>query len=264
MENINFSKLKKSITNFNNMSENDKIENTKKINDIWRDVIKTFNNVCKKDEKLVNLYKQIDDIKQILNYDIRENFKVYSHTFNEGDYEFEEDFYVFSKELLDKYKNLYDNWDSIKKETEYKITKIKNSKFSLFKKSKIEKLSKDLENKEEMVEYYKNCKDKKEKRIYYEKNKEKLLNPLVKKFEKIVKKYATDVVLKELDKNPNIICVEHNNRYHVLPNQVSFDAKFINDICNNIRDHIQFEISNTAVKEFESNKKIDNFIEKEN
>ena len=69
------------------------------------------------------------------------------------------------------------------------------------------------------------------------KNKETLYTPLVNRYNEIIKKYATQVLEKHINRTPSITCIEHTSHISSTKYDVNFDMSELNKQCNEIRDY---------------------------
>ena len=242
MEKEVMSKVKEVIFNYNSLPDNEKKIVDGKISTIWYGVFDEYATLCEQDKELRDAIHEIDRIERILEYDFSEEFTVYSHTINEFDLECAEDIYKYSNERYREEKETAENWEKIKAEHLAKIEKIKGHKVPFFKKLMLEKVTASLERKEWMVKHYIAAFKKEEERKEYESKKDTLLTPLKKLVYERTKKYAKEVIDRNIEKNPAIACVRHTSYIASSSYTCSYPNDPLNAACNAIRDEATLQI----------------------
>lgn len=235
-------KVKEVIFNYNSLPESEKKIVDGKIGSIWHGVFDEYATLCEQDEELRTTLIEIDRIERILDYDFSEEFTVYSHTINEFDYECAEDIYKYSNERYREEKETAENWEKIKAEHLAKIEKIRGHKVPFFKKLMLEKVTASLERKERMVKHYTAAVKKEEQRKEYEAKKDQLLSPLKKLVNERTRKYAQEVINRNIEKNPAIACVRHTSFISSSSYSYSYPNDPLNSACNAIRDEANLQI----------------------
>lgn len=238
----NLEKVKKSIKIYNSLSKQDKIDVDKKIETEWLKVFDTFNNLCENDEELKKLHDELKKINGIINFNIKEQYEVYSYTANEGDIEFEEDVYVFSQKEFDNAKYLANNFDAIQDDIKKEIEKIKSSKFGFFKNTRIERLEGLLEDNKRVKEEYETNIERQNLKEYYLKNKATLIDPIKERYNQIVNEYAQKALEEGLSTSPIIACVNHTSFISTSRTSRTYDMTPLNEVCNDIRKEALKEI----------------------
>lgn len=238
--------LKDEYARYLALNPNEKKQEDAKIDKSWNNVYEDFMELCDKDEELAKVYDELKKIEDIMSFNIKDHFTVYSHTVNAFDPEGSRDIYEFSQKKFDEAKALSENWDEEEKRLKAKIEEAKNAKFILFREKKIAKLEKELKLKKDIVDYYRNCLRKQELKEHYLKHHDKLVAPLKEKYNSILQDYAQKTLEKHIKINPNIICVKHNSFISSTGHKRSYDMTVLNNLSNSIGESIRKSLVNTS------------------
>ena len=244
MENIDLNKIKKVMLSYKALDSQDKKIVNKKIDAIWSDAYNEFMEKCMEDKELVELYDKLQSLYPILNYNIQEDFENYAYTEFQDDPDYSSPVYMYDEDYFNECKNLSENWDEIKKEIQDKIKLFETSKFVLFREDKIRNLKIDLKDKAFKVEHYNKCMLLQQQHLDLLAEKSKIFDPIEKRYNELLTKYATQVLEKYLNSTPSIACVEHNSYISSSIYSKGFNMTALNKLCNEVHNQVNESIKN--------------------
>ena len=193
------------------MDEKQRKEEDKIIEAKWNEVVNRYYELCDNDEVFGELFDKVKELREILSFNIRDCFQVYSHTVNDFDPEASEDIYVYSEEKFQEAKYIHENFKDIEKSIRDKIDRIKNSPLALFKEKRIAKLESELELKRKISVYYAECMEKEKRRLHYLENKATLVDPIVEKYEDVMETYAKQALGEFIEEHPYLVSKKHTS-----------------------------------------------------
>ena len=227
MKNIDYNVLEKVMKVYQGMPNNQKMVMEASAAEAWQSAFREYTRLCTHDEELVRMQNEIHKIENALRFDMEDYFPASRRGMTYHDIT-----------TYDEARYLSEHWIEISTELEQKIEKAEKSIFRAFNKTKVEELKKELRDKRYIVQRFESCCAKQKIKEEYERTLEQVYEPLKKKYDQKVARYARKVVKKCIEENPFVICKKHKVIYTASNEQMATSTRVMNEICNTVREKV--------------------------